>query len=409
MSQINTDNDNCGWTPVRSKKMINSLKDKDRPPTPGMVIVSSPLRSSPTFCEQIPIITNKPENISEEKFESIIEKTDSIIDKTENIIEKTENIIDKMKTNIADTGNKVKPIINKAVDFLDEFKIQMINKTNDQNKDQWEIAFEFLKVQQTILTNSLNVVSNELKYPHFLRGKSDVQRNTEINDRLFKIVDNILIKIKENRVKENKWIDDMTPGKITGMIIQNEDIQSKISLLTNISDMTSHINDSCDILFQENKKTIKIVSTVLEKKVESKVSQKIAEPILQKTESKVSQKADDSSKIFTIDERIEHKKNLVAGQEVFFKSCLPTEEAVEKIKELIKTNKNWSGYVHKIDISEDEININNHSFSKKQYINNVFFQKRLKTKFYQIFNPKNISFFFSKKNPSIININATFE
>lgn len=461
MSQINTDNDdNCGWTPVRSKKMIKSLKEKEyeRPPTPGMVIVSSPLRGSPTFCEQISIIANKSENIIEEKFESIIEtdstisqkidsisektnstseksdstseKIDSISEKTENIIEKkSENIIEKMKTSIDNTGNNVKPIINKAVEFLDGIKTQMINKTNDHNKDQWEIAFEFLKVQQTILTNSLNVVSNELKYPYFLRGKSDEQRNIEINDRLYKIVDDILIKIKDARVKENKWIDIMTPGKITGMIISSDDMHSRIKLLTNISEITNQINESCDILFQENKKTIKIVASDIKKSdsdikksapVDIKKSTPSAdikktdavpqkkEPVPEKITSS-SQKNDDSPKIFTIDERIDHKKNLVAGQEVFFKSCLPTEDEVEKIKEIIKTNKNWSGYVHKIDISEDEIKINNHSFSKKQYINNVFFQKRLKTKFYQIFNPKNISFFFSKKNPSIININATFE
>ena len=296
----------------------------------------------------------------------------------------------------------------------------MINKTNinNQSKDQWDVAFEFLKVQQTILMNSLNVVSNELKFPYFLRGKSDEQRNNEINDRLFKVVNDILIKIKEERQVKNEWIDIMTPGKITGMIIQSEDIQSKIKLMTDISEITTLVNQACDILFKENK-TIKIVSDI--KKSDSDIKKSVPvdikktdavpqkkEPVAEKTTSS-SQNNDDSPKIFTIDERIDHKKNLVAGQEVFFKSCLPTEEEVEKIKEIIKTNKNWSGYVHKIDISEDEIKINNHSFSKKQYINNVFFQKRLKTKFYQIFNPKNIGFFFSKKNPSIININATFE
>jgi hypothetical protein len=248
MSQINTDNDdNCGWTPVRSKKMIKSLKEKDheRPPTPGMVIASSPLRGSPTFCEQIPIITDtnaeniikKPEIITEkseiitEKSEIITEKAEIITEKTEiitekpNIIIKKSDNIDKMKSGITceNSGNKVKPIINQAVHFLDEFKEQMINKTNinNQSKDQWDVAFEFLKVQQTILMNSLNVVSNELKYPYFLRGKSDEQRNIEINDRLFKIVNDILIIIKEERQVKNEWIDTMSPGKITGMIIQS--------------------------------------------------------------------------------------------------------------------------------------------------------------------------------------------
>jgi len=390
MSQINTDKDECGWTPVRSKKMIKNLKDSERPPTPGMIIVSSSLRGSPTFSEQNPIITDtKSENIIDTKPENIIDT-------------KPENIIEKSKNACENSGNKVKPIINQAVNFLDQFKEQMINKTNinNQNKDQWDVAFEFLKVQQTILMNSINVVSNELKYPYFLRGKSDEQRNSEINDRLFKIINDILIIIKEERQVKNEWIDTMTPGKITGMIIQSEDIQSKITLLTNISEITSRINDVCDILIEENKKTIKIVSAS-KKDTETKET-------TSNNKNKSPEKKDDS-KIFTIDERIDHKKNLVAGQEVFFKSCLPTDEEVEKIKEIIKTNKNWSGYVHKIDISEDEIKINNYSFSKKQYINNVFFQKRLKTKFYQIFNPKNISFFFSKKNPSIINVNATFE
>jgi hypothetical protein len=272
--------------------------------------------------------------------------------------------------------------------------------------------------------NSLNVVSNELKFPYFLRGKSDEQRNNEINDRLFKVVNDILIKIKEERQVKNEWIDIMTPGKITGMIIQSEDIQSKIKLMTDISEITTLVNQACDILFKENKKTIKIESasekdTVLENKKTTPDNKKTTldikktTPDIKKTTPDIKNESvlqkKDGSKIFTIDERIDHKKNLVEGQEVFFKSCLPSDEEVEEIKEIIKTDKNWSGNVYKIDISEDEIKINNHSFSKKQYINNVFFQKRLKTKFYQIFNPKNISLFFSKKNPSIINVNATFE
>ena len=82
---------------------------------------------------------------------------------------------------------------------------------------------------------------------------------------------------------------------------------------------------------------------------------------------------------FTFEQREEHKAALHAAQEKFYDMCKPNEDEANDLKEKVKPLTNWEDCIKRINVSDDAIVIDDkYTFSKKHFLNNTWFQKRMK-------------------------------
>ena len=425
MSQINNiTDDNDGWTTVRSKRLIKKVNSDSRPETPALIIIqssnsgSSPNTTNVRSLSPQPMI-NESFNIDSET----VKKPKSIEPENKNNITGSNNASSNITASIGipvgipvNTENLSSQVHTNIQNIISNFG-QGFN-SGRPDMDQWNMAFEIFKMQEHIqskmIKTALETISIELKYPTYLRGKTEEQRHYEINSRIHSCNFNYY-----NIIKNNMKID-ITCEQLTSKVIENLNLDDKIKLSYNQEELKTIVEKIC----KENSKQIESETPVVDKKIDNDDNDdddkdddddddKDDDDDDDETNSieentNVDNKSDSTNK-FSYEERNKHKRALVEAQEIFMKICTPTDKQITEFKTNISQVKNWQGVIHKIDISNDNLEVDGYTFSKKHYLNNIFFQKRLKTRYYTLFNPKSIGLIFPKNDNKFLTIVGSFE
>lgn len=379
MSQINNINDNndFGWTTVRSKRLIKKVNSDSRPETPALnIIQSSNSGSSPNLRSLSP----QPPKIIES-----LDIDDETVKRPKSIEPEVKNI--PASINTEKISSQVQTNIQNIISNFGQ---------GCSDTDQWNMALEFFKMYEQIQTKmmktALETISTELKYPTYLRGKTEEQRHYEINSRIHSCNFNYY-----NIIKNNMKID-ITCEQLTSKVIENLNLDDKIKLSLDQEELKTIVEKIC----KENSKQI-------ESETQDEDDDDETNSISSIEEKSVTDIKSESSNKFSYEERQKHKRSLNEAQEIFMKICTPTDKQIIEFKSNICQVKNWQGVIHKIDISNDSLEVDGYTFSKKHYLNNVFFQKRLKTRYYTLFNPKSIGLIFPKNDNKFLTIVGSFE
>jgi hypothetical protein len=235
MSQINNiTDDNDGWTTVRSKRLIKKVNSDSRPETPALIIIqssnsgSSPNTTNVRSLSPQPMI-NESFNIDSET----VKKPKSIEPENKNNITGSNNASSNITASIGipvgipvNTENLSSQVHTNIQNIISNFG-QGFN-SGRPDMDQWNMAFEIFKMQEHIqskmIKTALETISIELKYPTYLRGKTDEQRHYEINSRIHSCNFNYY-----NIIKNNMKID-ITCEQLTSKVIENLNLDDKIKL-----------------------------------------------------------------------------------------------------------------------------------------------------------------------------------
>jgi len=252
-----------------------------------------------------------------------------------------------------------KPVENPVVNHVP------INITNPFIEDVWDVSYRIQMHNLQLQTKLIETIKEELKFPPFLRGKSESERKYQIEYNINIIVGNILKNIKSN---ENQY-------KITGMIIENLSIYEKLALTHSSSEKK---------MFELVKEACKVLSNELEGDISSISNNSVVDICIEEINEKEKEKVSDNKekpKIykFSKEEVIDYKRSLYEAQEKFFATCIPKKIMDEK-----------NNIINIIDISDDVIQFGKYKFSKNHYMNNQYFQKRLISKYKNTFNVKNV-------------------
>jgi len=356
MSQSDIINDSTtGWNTVRSK---NFIKNCSRPNSPVIQIPNSPVlqSASPTF----PVNQDAP------------------------------HIFNDTPPNSKNTNPVVIPNSNPTSHEASK-TIQIINSSSDP----WQNMLDFSRMSKSIIDNQINYLSYELQFPLWLRGKSPLEKDCLSNNTIYLTIDKILIGMKDEFMKIYKYELKTTDAKkITDIIIKNLNINEKLNLISNLVDLSKKIKEVCEIEFAtsdeiktEIKTVVKTIKSNTEKTNTSNTDQTTNSNTDKTTSSNPKEEVSNSdvTKKFSYDERVEHKKALITAQEKFFETCILSNEKVIEFKENINSLKDWSGTVNTVNLSNDEIKIDNYTFSKKHFLKNSWFRNRLMEKYCNLF------------------------
>jgi len=373
-SNFINDSDTNVWTTVRTKKFIEKCNSRTGSPvlqdtivdSKSDVIEKSVIVEKPILVEK-PIVVEKP---------IIVEKPtvhDSMIAK---------------ESSVTDTHSiKIPLAIPQSTP-----NTQNIPLTGNV-QDWWSNMLEVSKINKTILDNQINYLTQEIQFPLWLRGKSLFEKDNLVKENIYNLVGNMINNIKDELISANKFVDTINPRKITGMIIENNNLYENMKILYNSEELLNNVKESCEILYHESVKC------------QTKIN--IDNTDISLTKEKEQTVENKSEKQFSYDERVEHKKALLTAQEKFFEMCVLSDENVLAFKENISPIKDWSGIVNTIHISNDEIKVDKYSFSKKHFLKNTWFRNRLMEKYIKLFGFESADIILPKANSNVLIIEGT--
>jgi hypothetical protein len=384
-SNIINDSSSTGWTTVRSKNLIKKISSRTNSPEPQdfqPVVENVPVEGVPV--ENVPVKDVPVENVP---------------------------VVNVPVVNLSAPVQNVS-VPNVLVPNVSTIPMTPVFQTN---YDWWQNVYELLKIQKSVLDNNIQYIGNELQFPSWLRGKSPIDKDRLVNDSLYNLIEKMLPIMKEELSKSNKWVDTINSRKITGMIVESFNIGERINLLFNSNELTTNVKESCEILFQkkitdENKNE----STKTSHNDSSECTISDTKGVTTDTTKDNSKKNDyieskgENISKFSYDERVDHKKSLLAAQEKFFESCILSNENVKSFKENIEPIPKWSGTVNSINLSNDEINIDKYSFSKKHFLKNSWFRNRLMEKYCKLFDFDTVELILPKGNSNMLIILGSF-
>lgn len=413
-SKSNIINDSStGWTTVRSKNLIKKISSRTNSPEPQdfQPVVENML-------EPIEKMLGSVENVLEpvEKMPRLVENVPKPVENAPEPVENVPEPVENVPGSVENTPEPVKNVPGPVSVPVQNFSPIPMSPIFQSNGDWWQNMFEFLKVQKSMLDNNIQYIGYELQFPSWLRGKSPIDKDKLVNDNLYNLIEKMLPIIKDEIVKSNKWVDTINSRKITGMFVESFNIGERINLLYNPDELTKNVKESCEVLFQ---KTITVENDVdYTKKTQSDFTKDKKTPSTKEVKddsTESNSKKNDYSKSdveniskFSYDERVDHKKSLLAAQEKFFESCILSSENVKSFKENIEPIPNWSGTVNSINLSNDDIKIDKYSFSKKHFLKNSWFRNRLMEKYCKLFDFDTVELILPKGNSNVLIIQGSF-
>lgn len=270
-----------------------------------------------------------------------------------------------------------------------------------KSNDIWLDQLNMLTLQQNIIKINIDYIKEEMKFPLLVRGKSPKEKEDYIGHKLCNLIDACLDKITPDIVNSGKWVPTIRNYKILGMICEKMNLKEKNELLTMKDTIPDLVKEACRELYihQQNKSTssaivpdvpaapavpaVPAVPTNVNIAPDTIATATTANAIIAPattattatTANTVSQSNYSNSITYTLEQRKDHKDALFNAQEEFSKTCIPSEDYINNLKEQIGPLANWEGDLFRLNISNDKIKNSIHEFSKKKFLEHEWFIK----------------------------------
>jgi len=350
-----------GWSKNRSQQLINNSRSSS--PNVPVLQTDSPVTAEMSF----PITSSSPTIDFVTDIKSTRPPVDLVVPIQEPIKNKTITIDSSQPSQTPPTmppSTMQPPIMNTQTSAFNMPTARFNN---------WENTLENLRIQYGLIKHSIKLIEYEMGFPPELRGKTPEEKDDIISKTVYDITVEHLAKIKPILINCKKWVDTIKPTKITGMILENCTLKEKYQRSSNKDEVCKLVMQACDVLYDAfTPNTQKAKPSPPKKEITITQEPASVAPVACATNEK-------HDVTFTFEQRTEHKAALHAAQEKFYDMCKPNEDEANDLKEKVKPLADWEDCIKRINVSDDAIVIEDkYTFSKKHFLNNTWFQKRMK-------------------------------